>query len=153
MRIGVVSDSHDNAELCAAAVAFLGAQGLDLVLHLGDVTTPETLRLFEPLPIVALRGNNDFFDGLSDAWEHVVDGVRVGATHGHVRREMSRLLGSCDVVLHGHSHERRVERVGRCLVVNPGALHRAAVKTLAILELPSARVRFFEVSPDRVAAL
>lgn len=154
MRIGVVSDTHDDAPLCRIAAAWLDAQGLDLVLHLGDVTTLATLRAFDKLPLVALRGNNDAaIPGLSNAWEHVVEDVRVGATHGHLRGEMARLLGSCDVLLHGHSHARREERVGRCLVMNPGALHRAPVKTLALLELPSARVAFHEVTPERVVPL
>ena len=154
MRIGLVSDSHDHAPYCRSAVDFLADEGLDLVLHLGDVTTRETLRAFEPVVDVTLRGNNDVaLAGLSDAWEHVADGVRIGATHGHLRHEMTRLLGSCDVVAHGHSHLRRVERVGRCLVVNPGALQRATTKSLAVLELPSQRVTFYEVTPERVAPL
>jgi hypothetical protein len=47
----------------------------------------------------------------------------------------------------------RNEVVGRTRVVNPGALHRAAVKTVATVELPALEVRFFEVTPDEAISL
>jgi predicted phosphodiesterase len=53
-----------------------------------------------------------------------------------------------DLLLHGHSHRMRNERVGRTRVVNPGALHRAAVRTVGIVELPALAVAFYEVRPE-----
>lgn len=154
MRIGLVSDTHDNAVLSAQAAAFFAREGHDLVLHLGDVTTPATKRLFEELPLVVLRGNNDFaIEGLSDSWEHVEGEVRLGATHGHLRDEMARLLGSCDVVFHGHTHMRRRERMGRALVVNPGALQRARVHTIATMDTRDLSIAFHAVTPDGVLTL
>lgn len=163
--VGLVSDSHDALPLVEQAVAFFRERRVDEVLHLGDVTTPATVERFRGLPTRFLRGNNDDdvvladalaregFPPLATSWEGEVEGVRVGATHGHVRKAMADLGPRVDVLLHGHSHRRRAERVDGTLVVNPGALFRVGTKTLALLELPSLRVSFYEVRADGVFAL
>lgn len=162
MRVGLLSDTHDNLALVAQAADFLRAQAPDLVLHLGDVTEPETLRALAGLPVRVLLGNNDDAEDLSDAaralglpppafeWEAELDGVHVAAHHGHLAPRLTR---EPDVLLHGHTHRRRVAHQGRTLVVNPGALHRAATKTIAMLELPSMRVAFFRVDREGVREL
>lgn len=162
MLVGLVSDTHDNAPIVRAAVSFLREQAPDLVVHAGDVTAPRTVALFAGLPCAFLRGNNDDPRGLDPAlarhgfeplaldreWE--LAGVRVAAHHGHLP---PHLTAEPDVLIHGHSHQRRVVRVGRTLVVNPGALYRVAQRTIALIELPSLRVRFFEARDDGVRAL
>src|SRR5262245_23488663 len=47
MRVGVVSDTHDQADCVAAALAALRQRGVECVLHCGDITAPETVRLFD----------------------------------------------------------------------------------------------------------
>lgn len=157
-----MSDSHDSVALCERVAAFFREQHVDLVVHLGDVCSPEALRPFRGLRGVVLRGNNDLDPALDDealdaewqgpqeSWEAIIEDVRVGATHSHTRGVLAGLIGRCDVALHGHTHVRRVEQVGRCLVVNPGALHRARTRTCALLELPSKRVTFYVVDADGV---
>lgn len=161
MRLGLVSDTHDNLDLARVAAAFLREQPCDLVLHLGDVTGPATVGLFAGLPMRFLRGNNDDaealadaleangFPALADAWTETLAGVRVAAHHGHLRFPPADSLHGMpepDLLLHGHTHKRRCERVGRTLVVNPGALHRALTKSVAVVELPALEVRFYEVT-------
>lgn len=148
MLVGLVSDSHDNAPALRAAAGFLRGQRPDLVLHLGDITTKETLALLDGLPLVALRGNNDPPSlGVLD-WSDTLEGVKVHAHHGHLK---PRLADEPDVLLHGHTHRRRAERLGRTLVVNPGALFRAATRTVALLHLPEGRLEWFEVTEQGVA--
>ena len=150
MLVGLVSDSHDNAPAVRVAVEFLRNQRPDLVLHLGDVTTKETLSTFDGLPLVVLRGNNDPPSmGVLD-WSDTLEGVKVHAHHGHLK---PRLVDEPDVLLHGHTHRWRAQRVGRTLVVNPGALHRAPKKTIALLRLPACEVEFYEVTGAGVAPL
>lgn len=150
MMLGLVSDTHDNAPLARHVAAFFRERRVDTTFHLGDVTQPETLEPFAGMPMVIVRGNNDEEEAWPRSWQQEFAGVRVGATHGHMRGELARLAASCDVVLHGHTHRRRVERENGRLVVNPGALHRASVHTCALLELPSKRVAFYEVAPTGV---
>lgn len=163
--VGLVSDTHDALPLVEQAVAFFRDRAVHEVLHLGDITLPETVARFRGLPTRFVRGNNDVDPALREAlrregfppldvsWSGVVEGVRVGATHGHLRQAMAGLQPRVQVLLHGHSHRRRAERVGGTLVVNPGALFRAHVKTVALLELPEMRVSFYEVRADGVFPL
>lgn len=162
MIVGLVSDSHDNAPLARSAAAFFHAEAPDAVFHLGDITRPDTLALFDGLPIRFLRGNNDTdarldptarargHEGVADAWRGSLAGLRVGATHGHRKGTLRELQADCDVVLSGHTHKRRAERENGVLMVNPGALHRARHKTIALLRLPDKRVEFFRVTESGV---
>lgn len=161
MRLGLISDTHDRNELTRVAVEGLRGLDVDRVLHLGDITTPEAAALLAPLrrPVTFLRGNNDHADVLDaamkrvglpvpvDAWREVIAGVPIGATHGHKRPLLAGLQRHCRLVLRGHSHRAGVERVDGSLMVNPGALHRANVKSVATVDLPSLEVAFYEVRP------
>lgn len=142
MKVGVISDTHDNIVLARVAADLFRERACERVLHLGDVTTRRVLAPFDD-PVV-LRGNNDPPSLGVAEWVDRVEGVRVGAYHGHLPWRG----GEVDLLLHGHSHRRRNEVVGRTRIVNPGALHRAAVRTVAIVELPAMDVTFFEVTPE-----
>lgn len=163
MRLGLVSDTHDRLEPSRLAARFLRESAVDRVLHLGDITTPEGAEPFLDLPGIAfLRGNNDMPGRLDDAlrahgldspldrWRETLEGVSLGATHGDRRMLLDGLVKDCDVVLRGHSHVAGVARVRGALMVNPGALHRTPVRSVAILDLPSLAVAFFEVRSDAV---
>lgn len=152
MIVGLVSDSHDNAPLVEHVAAFFRERQAEMVFHLGDVTDPATLDPFEGLALVVVKGNNDD-EPWPDTWQQPLGGVRVGATHGHHRGHLARLVAECEVVLHGHTHKRRAERQGTALVINPGALYRADVRTCALLELPSKRVVFYQVDETGVSRL
>lgn len=152
MLLGLVSDTHDNAPLAQHVAGFFRERRVEQVFHLGDVTQPESLDPFEGLPLIVVRGNNDE-EPWPTTWQQTLAGVRVGATHGHMRGELKRLAGECDVVLHGHTHKHRAERENGALVVNPGALHRAPVKTCALLELPSKLVVFYAVDERGIKRL
>lgn len=163
MRLGLVSDTHDNALLSRVAAAFFQEKACDLVLHLGDVTEPETADLFAGLPMRFLLGNNDDpreigaslarngFPPPAEDWSERLDGVLVAAHHGHRRPRLPH--GEPDLLVHGHTHRYRATRVGRTHILNPGALHRAPRKTLALVELPAVAVSFFEVTPEGVLPL
>lgn len=160
--VGLVSDTHDNLALAGQAAAFLRARSPDLVLHLGDICTADTVALFADLPVRFLRGNNDVDGGLpralaaaglpplADEWTCEMGGVQVAATHGHRAHLVHRHLGQADLLLHGHTHRRRAEKLGKTLVVNPGALHRCARKTIALVHLPEGRVEYLEVTGEGV---
>lgn len=152
MLVGLVSDSHDNVPLVERVAAFFRERRVEQAFHLGDVCDPLTLAPFEDVPLVVVRGNNDD-EPWPDSWQQELAGVRVGATHGHMRGLLHDLIVGCDVVLHGHTHARRAERIGGALVVNPGALYRTSTRTCALLELPSKRVVFYRVDEDGVRRL
>jgi predicted phosphodiesterase len=76
-----------------------------------------------------------------------LDGKKVGLLHGDYPSQINALVKaqSHDYLLHGHTHVKRDERIGKTRIINPGALHRAAVKTVAILDTTEDRVEFIRV--------
>jgi putative phosphoesterase len=61
MRIGVVSDTHNNLPNVRKIVALFNEAGVDRVVHTGDITQPKVLHAFSELnaPMVGVFGNND----------------------------------------------------------------------------------------------
>lgn len=144
MKICIVSDSHDHSQLLAAAVAAAAAQGVQAVIHCGDVIGPNTLRALQRfgLPVHVVHGNNlgdvVAMTRLAAEPDSVVtyhgndaqielDGRRIYAVHyPHIARGMAT-TGDWDLVCCGHSHKAVVERVrnvtgGATLMVNPGTI-------------------------------
>lgn len=132
--VGIVSDTHgwyhDGLDTDLA--------GCDLILHAGDVGTPDILdRLERVAPTYAVWGNIDGRPIRSRAPEHQrldLGGLHVWMTHigGHPKR-WAKGIGPIltaeppDLFVCGHSHILRVERVsrlGRMLYANPGAAGR-----------------------------
>ncbi|MCX5998163.1 MAG: YfcE family phosphodiesterase, partial [Chloroflexi bacterium] len=61
MRIGVMSDSHDNLPLIARAVELFNREKVDMVLHAGDYIAAFTASVLKNLNVklVGVFGNND----------------------------------------------------------------------------------------------
>lgn len=112
-RIAVIADTHltPSSKRDLPATVWEEIDAADLVLHAGDVTTPELLeRIGSVTPVVAVLGNNDVgLEHLPERWTDVVAGVRIamvhdsGATKGRANR-MARWFPDADVVVFGHSH-------------------------------------------------
>jgi putative phosphoesterase len=134
-KIGLVSDTHlprFGRALPRALVRGLQRAGVTRILHLGDMTDPLVVPLFEAIaPFDAVAGNNDGAEIRARFGRRKVvqiEGVRVGMIHGDGRRgtTTSRALEAfgadeADVILFGHSHRPYVGRDGRRLIANPGS--------------------------------
>ncbi len=160
MKIGIVSDTNDEGERTALAVAMLIDAGAEVLVHCGDITLPDVVARCSGLPGYYVFGNNDFDEpGLPAAMAGAggvclerggiieVGGRRIAVTHGDSAREARRLLGlNPDLFLYGHSHQ--AADVGREGVrwINPGALHRASRWTVAVLDLADDSLDFLAVN-------
>ncbi|WP_101295432.1 metallophosphoesterase [Halegenticoccus soli] len=136
MKLGVVSDTHDNLDLVEAAVEFFEDEGAEAVIHCGDVVAPFSAQPFDAgFDFYYVRGNNDGEWALRSTVESFgtylghcgalgFDGVPVAAYHGTnaVLRDALVDCGDYDYVLHGHTHERAVEDRDGSVRVNPGGL-------------------------------
>ncbi len=144
MRICVVSDSHDDSRMLAAAVQHGRSRGAEVVLHCGDIIGPNTLRaaLRLGVPMHVVHGNNlgDVVvlarlaaesDGKlvyhgGDASLSLA-GRRVFMVHyPHLARGIAA-TGDYDVVFCGHSHAASIAHQpnlagGRTWLVNPGTV-------------------------------
>lgn len=132
MLVAVISDTHAPRRWtsCPPAVAAL-LDGVDLILHAGDVCTPDVLyELSSWAPLQAVRGNNDGEDvvawGAPDTLELELDGIPAAVIHdsgaavGRAER-MTRLFPSARLVVFGHSHIPLNEQHGRLRLFNPGS--------------------------------
>ena len=115
MQVAVLSDTHSPRfwKGCPAAVA-AQLTGVDLILHAGDVCTPDVLdELSAYAPVRVVLGNNDGAEvaawGAPETLELDLDGVAVAMVHdsgpatGRTAR-MQRRFPHADLVVFGHSH-------------------------------------------------
>lgn len=120
-RLGVISDTH--GLLRPEAVRVL--RGSDLIVHAGDIGSPEVLRELEKLaPVRAVRGNNDrgpWADKLplTDALE--LGGASIYVLHDVNELDLDPRAAGFSVVVAGHSHQPRCEERDGVLFFNPGS--------------------------------
>lgn len=141
MKIGIISDTHDQIENIKQAIKILNAEKVGLVIHCGDWVAPFTLPLYKQLncPIRSIFGNND-----GDKYRHIevvkkfnldikyeegflgldLDNRKVCAYHGEYQEIVDALVscGDYDAVFHGHNHIKSMETIGKTLSLNPGTL-------------------------------
>ena len=68
MLIGILSDTHDQAERTKVAVATLASAGAEALFHCGDITTADVVYECGILPAYFVFGNCDFdLDSLRQA--------------------------------------------------------------------------------------
>lgn len=143
MKIGLISDTHDQQELILQCVQMLNEADVGLVIHCGDWVSPFILHSFKGLrmPMKDVFGNND-----GDKFRHlkysqdlnldityedrflelVVDDRKIAVFHGDYQEIVQALVtcGTYDAVFHGHTHKKVNETVGKTLSLNPGSLRR-----------------------------
>ena len=150
LRVGVVSDTHNNLANVRQIVALFNAAGVARVVHTGDITQAKTLDLFKDLqvPLYGVFGNNDVERETLE---------RSAAAHGftlrdppllldwadrrivvvHDPRDLDDLDDGYDLALHGHTHFHRCERDGERLIFNPGecAGHMKGYNAVGVVDL------------------
>ena len=158
MKIGVISDSHDNLPNIRKAVQVFSTNGVEALIHGGDFCSPFTIPEFKLLSdkgvkMHAVFGNNDgdrvllarrgegfctFADGSLIV---TLDGKRIIVLHYPDLGEDLHRLGAYDLVVYGHNHKVRVEG-GQKKLLNPGtcAGYLAESATVAVLETSDLKV-------------
>lgn len=161
MKIGILSDTHNNIKLARAAVDKLKKSGVELILHAGDITSPKILKIFAGTNTKFVLGNCDIdidelnaeartlgFGEISAHYTLLAGGKRILLFHGDnvpLFREAVE-LGRFDYIVKGHTHsiENYVRRGTR--VINPGSLNNMTEGTAAILDTESDTVEIIHVS-------
>ena len=123
--IGVLSDTHGllRDEVISAL------QGMDLIIHAGDVGSPDILDALAAIaPVVAVRGNMDRDDRPGNLPK--TEMVRIGSGFIYVLHnlyDLDLVPEAADVlaVVSGHTHKPSVTKKNGVLYLNPGgAGHR-----------------------------
>ncbi len=121
MLAGVISDTH--GLLREEAVRAL--QGVERILHAGDIGDPEILdKLKKIAPVSAVRGNID--RGPWTRFLPLADTVELGDATVYVLHNLADLdldptAAGFQAVISGHSHQPLVETRNGVLYLNPGS--------------------------------
>ncbi len=157
--VGILSDSHGDAEATARAVSLLESQGATAFFHCGDICGERVLDVLAGRKAYFVWGNCDdpspqlhaYVQALELPWPAPskrisLGGKRIAMYHGHEREFPDALKDpKLDYVFFGHSHRREDSRDGGPRAINPGALFRAAVKTVALLDLKRDELTFLDL--------
>ena len=162
MKIGIISDTHDDLRNLRKALQILRDDGVTTILHCGDLCGLEVVRALAGFDGWIARGNMDRYRGLTEAveetlgpgrlaWLHrpSLDGHPVLMMHGDSEEVLENLItsGQYTYVFYGHTHRRKDQTVGRTRVINPGALGdgRGQGRSFCILDLTTGEARFVEL--------
>ncbi|SEV81918.1 hypothetical protein SAMN05216170_0102 [Thermococcus thioreducens] len=135
LLIAVTGDTHHGDKtrnLPSLLFEHLGKREPDLILHTGDITSPDLLEGLEDFaPVVAVRGNADH---LSLPEEQIVDveDMRIGVLHGHQFFSLNAqfltlkaLDMGVDILIFGHTHRFYYDTYlihgERVILLNPGS--------------------------------
>lgn len=136
MKIGIISDVHDNLRYLNEAIKFFNKERIELLVHYGDWCAAFTMRPFTMLkcPIKGILGNGDpdiqkFLYQLQNLeilkgleldlsfrfLDFTIEGVRFGAFHGDDESLNNFLIESqmLDVLCLAHNHKPIIEKKAR----------------------------------------
>lgn len=165
MLLGVLSDTHDNVATARTGIETLRAAGAEFLIHCGDVGGERIFDLLAGMPSAFVWGNNDYdraslrryaidlgIQCFEEFGELELSKKKIAFTHGDnptlVRRATTAAKDPYDYLFVGHSHLRTDKHIGKLRMVNPGALHRASIKTVALLDLASDQLRSIAIESE-----
>ncbi len=131
MRIGILSDTHDNLTAIDLAGERFKSRRVGMVIHAGDWVAPFAVKRVAAwgIPFAGIFGNNDGDRAMiqkvsggivRSPWLMIdVNGWPTAVVH---EPDFAAILagGACRLVIHGHTHQPSVTHHGEALVVNPG---------------------------------
>lgn len=136
MRIGVVSDTHNNLKNIEKIIDLFNDEDVSLVIHTGDITNAKSLGKFSRLasPLVGVYGNNDRnelgikevalknnFDFKEPPSILTLNNKNLAIFHEpEYIEEFLKRNQYVDIVIHGHTHRYRNEINNNILYYNPG---------------------------------
>lgn len=133
MKLGVMSDSHDNIPNVKRAVELFNEIGVDLVVHAGDFIAPFAIDPLADLNcrVVGVFGNNDGervvlakkFDAIGEVHPNLanatLDGKAIAVMHYPELAIPIAKSGDYNIVVYGHTHKIDIQK-DKSLLLNPG---------------------------------
>jgi len=161
MKIGIISDSHDNLANIIRSIRVFRDKRVDFVLHLGDYVNPNSVKAFRGIKLIGIFGNNDgdrfrlmnAFKEIGgeikgDFYEFNEDGLRFACYHG-TEPQLRDALIECeryDIVLYGHTHECVDKTKGNTRILNPGTAHGFGDRaTIMVFDTESQQVEVIDI--------
>lgn len=153
MLIGVISDTHIPERASKIPeIVFRLFKDVDLILHAGDLVSPDVLKELEQIaPTKCSQGNMDRAYGLKIPRNIFleIEGLKVGLNHGEVypRGDTQQLkyiameMG-VEVLITGHTHWPFIKEVDGVLLLNPGSatVPRLTDPSVMLLEINNKKI-------------
>jgi len=129
MKVGIISDTHDNVPHIVKALEVFVERGCEALIHAGDFGAPFALKALLKFPgkVYGVLGNCDGeVEGLRKLLPELklgplnlqLNSCRIVVIH-RVRKLTDADRAEADVVICGHSHRARITP-GKPLIINPG---------------------------------
>ncbi|MFX1449581.1 MAG: metallophosphoesterase [Promethearchaeota archaeon] len=140
VKIGIISDTHDNIDTAKKAVQYFNSNNIDYCLHAGDIIAPFMAKLvFNDLKckenMILVQGNNDGeitgnrlnFTNIGckfagNYYVGTIDNKKILMQHD-IHPTILDSLGSSDkfdIIIYGHTHSAEIKKVGNTMIINPG---------------------------------
>lgn len=150
MKIGILSDTHDDIENVQEAIQIFNKNKAEYVIHAGDYIFPGIIKEFANLnaKMIGVLGNNDgerngivksFLDIegelKGEIGEIEIDEIRFVIYHGTDKEIKESITRSqkYDILICGHTHKREPQNSGTIannkdtFILNPGSAHRKSI--------------------------
>ncbi len=163
MKIGILSDTHNNIDLTKKAVALFRELNVAKVVHAGDITSPRMLRLFKGLESTFVLGNGDIdvedlnreaeslgFGPIEESSSFELQGKRIIVFHGNSVPPFREAVasGKYDYIIKGHTHFFENYISNRTRVINPGSLYSGDEPSVAVLDLDTDKVEKIRIEDE-----
>lgn len=139
MKIGVISDCHDQLHNLNVALEYFTANDVDSVIFCGDFCSPIPVKLgFAKFKgeVHAVFGNTEDrhlitqlslteVRNLKIHGEHAeleFENIKIAVTHYPFYAHALAKTGDYDAVFYGHQHSMQIDYYGKTLCANPGEL-------------------------------
>jgi hypothetical protein len=126
LRIGIIADTHG----LLRPEVFTLFEGVDRILHAGDIGAPDLLAELEEIaPVTAVWGNTDGLDlrgRIPEVVETRIEGFDFLLVHGHQLgvpspEKLNRAWPAAEIIVFGHTHKPLLTVVDQVVtVMNPG---------------------------------
>ena len=159
MLVGVVSDTHNNITNIENIINIFNKEEVKLVIHTGDISKPQTLRLFSRLncPMMGVFGNNDRIEkGLKEVCDEynfnfqdppfplTLEDKKIAVFHEpELIDKYIKEHKDIQLIIHGHTHRYREETLNDIVFFNPGesAGSMKGKNALGIINLNRLKIR------------
>ena len=162
MKIGIISDTHDNLPQIRKAVEVFNREKVELILHAGDFVSPFTFLEFKNLncPLKGIFGNNDGdklylqekSKGIGELYLAPYN-VNINSKNVimlHKEKLIDALAESqkYDVIIYGHTHRSDLRKIGKTLIINPGECGGwlTGKSTIALLDLETLEAKIINLA-------
>ncbi len=160
MKIGIISDTHNNIELTEKAIKIFEDNNIELLVHAGDLTSPKMLDLFKKFKCKIVLGNGDIdiedictkckrfgFGSIEDSCVFEAGGKKFIAFHGNNVKMFREAVmsGDYDYIIKGHTHHFENYISNNTRIINPGSLYGTEEYTIAVLDTESDQVSMIRV--------